>query len=94
MWCVCGKATAAEVPVLRAVTQKGETEGTCGFSDLLWEISVSGRLPLRDGIVLLLRLCVFGCCNNKTSMVKHDDRRKPELSSCHYFCLLGRCISL
>lgn len=65
-----------------------------GFSDLLWETSVSGRLPLQDGIVLLLRLCMFGCCNNKTSMVKHDDHRKPELSSCGYFCLLGRCISL
>lgn len=39
-------------------------------------------------------LCVFECCNNKASVVRHNDHRKPELSSCCYFCLLGQCISL
>lgn len=39
-------------------------------------------------------LCVFGCCNNKVSMVRHNDHRKLELSSCCYFCILGQYISL
>lgn len=54
MWCGCGKATVSEVPVLRAVTQKGETGGTCGFLALLWEMSARGRLLLCDRIDLLL----------------------------------------
>lgn len=48
----------SEVPVLRAVTQKGEIGETCGLLALLWEMSVRGRLLLCDRIDLLLD-CIY-----------------------------------
>lgn len=79
LWCSCEKAMANEVPVLRAVTQKGET-GNMWLLGLLWDISVRGRLLLWDGVDLLLD-CV--CLDAVITRLLWSDIMITESQSCH-----------